>query len=894
MLSSFNMTQSDSIQLLPLLFHVNHPMLPGYIDKDTPCGIPDYSPDNTVKSIAKTASRSFKYKSRAYLRFEVVALYLMGSAGTLAQTFRSDLDLWICINEKMSPERAQKLERKAGLITQWMAERGIELNCYLVNKNDFQGKTNKIFSTESCGDTQNYLLLDEFYRTAIWLCGRMPLWWVVPVDEDYISYAKRLIMQKHLDETEWIDFGPVESIPPEEYFSASLWQLYKSIQSPYKSLLKLLLLEVYARHSAKTDLLSSQFKQRVYLGEIESQELDPYLFMFNYAESFVVEQPQRLEFLRRAFYLKTGSKIQLKPKGKVGWRYRTLVNIVQSWGWNQKRLEYLNHRGSWKINIVLKERAELVRELNHSYHFLANFARKQGVADQVSQSELLSLGRKLYSVFEKRAGKIEVINTGIVRDLSEPALTMVEGLSRRWSLFVGAVQKEKIVISQPVYTADTMFMLIAWCICNQIANEYTSFQVFASDPYLNQKLAHRVARQLQKLCQKRQSKVDDEAFQHPAVTVKVGVFVATRKDPLREEKSSRYINIGQSSDHFCWGEERRNLLNDFEVFSTNSWGENICKNYRGTSAWIQFFQDNRDILADIDEKMEIFADTLPQPEKLKRRIRELMVEWNRLIINQLKKHKNYRYLMSFGREFLRINFDEEGISYQSYPDLEQMLYSLAEFSTSRFEHVVDEHLNVPPLISKMIARKSNESINCYIAKISTKEIQVFVKEPQGHLFYQRHRDSSEEHLMTYYQQFIDSINLTQGFLSAKGVECLFWYSDLTGNPENFRFNKIKPEKNTLPQTYWRIKAIGCFNSIEDICFDLYCGPTVYRYRDYGDLVYRKLAQYIIQQRGKSEHYPIYITDLDLSAVIPEPHLCHYFEYKREIENRLKNTLDKLK
>ncbi|XPE60849.1 class I adenylate cyclase [Shigella flexneri] len=40
--------------------------------------------------------------------------------------------------------------------------------------------------------------------------------------------------------------GGLSSLSAEEYFGASLWQLYKSIDSPYKAVIKTLLLEAYS------------------------------------------------------------------------------------------------------------------------------------------------------------------------------------------------------------------------------------------------------------------------------------------------------------------------------------------------------------------------------------------------------------------------------------------------------------------------------------------------------------------------------------------------------------------------------------------------------------------------------------------------------------------------
>jgi adenylate cyclase len=51
-----------------------------------------------------------------------------------------------------------------------------------------------------CGTTQHYLLLDEFYRTAIWLAGRTPIWWLVPVYEEtrYAEFTHTLMSKRFI------------------------------------------------------------------------------------------------------------------------------------------------------------------------------------------------------------------------------------------------------------------------------------------------------------------------------------------------------------------------------------------------------------------------------------------------------------------------------------------------------------------------------------------------------------------------------------------------------------------------------------------------------------------------------------------------------------------------
>jgi len=64
LLSHFNYAQANAIHLIPFLFHVNHPLLPGYVDKNTPCGLPNYSPNQLAIQLAKGISKSFEFKPR--------------------------------------------------------------------------------------------------------------------------------------------------------------------------------------------------------------------------------------------------------------------------------------------------------------------------------------------------------------------------------------------------------------------------------------------------------------------------------------------------------------------------------------------------------------------------------------------------------------------------------------------------------------------------------------------------------------------------------------------------------------------------------------------------------------------------------------------------------------
>ena len=129
---------------------------------------------------------------------------------------------------------------------------------------------------------------------------------------------------------------------------------------------------------------------------------------------------ERLELVRRSLYLKVNKKLSgLGRARSTGWQRRLLARLVKEWGWDERQLALLDSRNQWKVRQVAVERRELVAELNHSYRFLSQFARAENASSRADRRDLNVLGRRLYAAFERRAGKIEVINPGIAPDLAE-------------------------------------------------------------------------------------------------------------------------------------------------------------------------------------------------------------------------------------------------------------------------------------------------------------------------------------------------------------------------------------------------------------------------------------------------------------------------------------------
>jgi adenylate cyclase class 1 len=102
---SLRSRQRDVLDVLPLLFHANHPIFPGFITKATPAGVSDYSPSKRSLEAGKKLVRSFDYKRRALARFDIFSIFLMGSSGTIAYSEDSDFDFWLCHRPDLNKEQ---------------------------------------------------------------------------------------------------------------------------------------------------------------------------------------------------------------------------------------------------------------------------------------------------------------------------------------------------------------------------------------------------------------------------------------------------------------------------------------------------------------------------------------------------------------------------------------------------------------------------------------------------------------------------------------------------------------------------------------------------------------------------------------------------------------------
>ena len=276
-----NQNIKRAINAVPILLSVNDPKLPGYVEGQPPLGIYNFTGDEeTIKYLTTRY-----HVPQIYIRKQdpfILMLAVMGSLGTIAYTRDSDFDYWVCIDSrKAQPGGLQLLHRKIEAIQNWVKQEAkVDIHLFL---NDIENIKRNIYAEdedEAFGSTVGATLKDEFFRSSIIIAGKIPFWWVLPRVDD-VAYQK-LYAQITDEQREkvFLDLGNLFEITKEDFLGAALFQLIKALGNPFKSILKIGVLEKYLFESDKTILLSHKIKTKISKGEIDLGILDSYVLMF--------------------------------------------------------------------------------------------------------------------------------------------------------------------------------------------------------------------------------------------------------------------------------------------------------------------------------------------------------------------------------------------------------------------------------------------------------------------------------------------------------------------------------------------------------------------------------------------------------------------------------------
>ena len=906
--------QRQFIEILPVLFHVNHPIFPGYVSKSTPAGIPNYQVNQSSITTLKKFFRSFEYKKRAYRKFEILAIYLMGSSGSIAYSKQSDFDIWLCHESTLNRSQVEELYEKARAIEDWARDLGIDANIYLVDPVKFKrGEIGKL-SSESSGSALHYLLLEEFYRTSILIAGRYPSWWLISPDkeEQYDEIVENYQKKRFIHANEHIDFGALHHIPAEEFYGASLWLLYKGINSPYKSILKILLMQAYASEFPKIEMIALQFKRAVYEDNIDINALDPYLMMLDKVENFLTLQGEhdRLELVRRSFYFKVGISLSDESKGgkKKDWRINVLINRVKQWSWPSGKLILLDSRNEWNVNHVMEERAILIDEFTRSYQFLSDFAREASLDHNlINQTDVNVLGRKLYAAFERKAGKVDIIHQGITKDLYESHLSIHQFFgdddNESWMIFSGIVDEKEIAVRSPIKRTYDLMELITWCFFNKLLNKNTIIALYADRSDLSEREILQTIQIMEKLYpDELLQNASFHDFSRPAKIASVGTYINLGVDPFSEYSKKGQQITSNRTDALRFGGMWENLALRVEQVIVTSWQEVLTFRYFGVKGLMNCLRDYLQWAPPSKGKrpprINAHSHSSYRGPSIALRIENVFEQVISFFYTQPTNIAK-QYVLGIQWDYYLLQIENDNLNVYAAGTLEKLTQHLSEpsnvFHITEFDIEADKDSDLPIIYSV----NKPGVVQCFY-RIIGKKVSIYVLDEKGSLFHQEDYFYDVYSLVKHLQQFFSSVHKRMNFINK--------IDDMQGVAEVVQFYKIEHsdldgsylEQHAInryvqPSKYVSLQVIGDKIGGE-VVFSIYCEGQEFTTLEYGEKIYFEVAKHVLSKRKSRAKYPIYITDLDLSKSLLDMDMkylqtFHYLKYKKEIEDHLSLVLD---
>lgn len=906
---------SDRAQLfmdvLPLLFHTNHPMMPGFVSHNTPARISHYRPSKRDLIVGKMVAKSFTLSSDPGKVDDIYGIYIMGSVGTIAQSEGSDLDVWICYRPGMAKAAKLELEKKCKKISRWAIDVRLEVHFFLMDDVAFKTQKFSTLNKESSGSAQQFLLLDEFYRSAIFIAGRFPLWWFIPSASEGIfkEYANTLLYKRFLPNDSVIDFGGINQIPAGEFLGAGIWQLYKAIESPYKSVLKLLLLEAYVSGFPDIEPLSLTFKSMIYNGEYDIDMLDSYVMIYHRIEDYLIarNQTKRLELARRCFYFKANKALSRPPsKQAKSWQRVLLEQMTASWGWHPDYIRYLDGHSQWKAADVQKENNILIAELNNCYRFLVDFAGTATKSTTISSDELIVLGRKLQAAFERRPGKIDSVNPGISKDLSESVLVVSHSKGRNpkeiiWTVFsheAGVMMSDG---GTPLKSSENLIELLFWCYFNQVITRETRIELSEST-HLNRLELRRLLSVFGEWQPLPLMQIDHSRFQKTAAPETILFLINAGKSPTPDLDIKGYQRMSDKTDALRYGGSEENLVVSIDAIVKNSWNEFNMRRYENDDALLEAIIDYLQLTIPGSHqkppKIQLVCIGSAHASTITQRVEKLFNDIT-LCFFTGKESKYKRFIFQLGQRFHCLQFKGMKPHIHSFRSPSHLIEHLEEEQKNYSTIVVDANAFRGHPIHTIALTNRPKSIDVYYRRFDI-GIEIYVSDERGSILHTAYRGRKDHDMLKPLYRFLRSVvyrqaNLVPDLVDEFGILPINFIEIAKGDNGRFlpKIRKIHTEVST---SRLELKATAYTTEDNTICYDFHCDGRDFRAQSFDKQIEFVVSQFIISRRAHAQQYPVYISDLDLSlasnAIAQHDRLqiVHYLRIRNRLEARLNKAI----
>ena len=854
--------QQPFFDLLPLLFHLNSPELPGYIEKNAPVGIIDYQPEKSQLNAAKKLHPRFHYRRRALRSYPIIGLYLINNDGLINYQNQSRFELLLVHATDLTDAKQQALQYKLMVISQWAASFGIAITTRLLAENTL---TQQPFSSYE---------LDRFYLNGLIIAGAVPLWWFIPPDTNYHDGAPSLLEQRMLH-VRLVDFGDVPLTPAsaQPLFDEGVKLLENSIEQGITHALPLLHLQYHLQQYPDLPWLSSDLKQAIYQGESEPLQVDCrsiQLWQLERADA----PAELLRLARQSFYIQTKERLsQTVDQPKLAWRRPFVKTISQSWQWRDQDFKLLDQRNNASYQQCLLEHqltSPIFKDISTT---LNTFAKQQRL---IINPQYQLIDRKLKRLIDDHPDTIRPLPEDLLAKHNEEHLYLYRfEADGDWKI-------SNITLSSPTQTplhqGSSLLNILAWAICNQVLTRTSRIRVSDSSqaitittvlPLIQQLLASPLAEPV---------KIMDNALLQVPELMHVLLFANLGQQPMAKLSQQGLKLSSLKNDPLHYANRGESLIISIDGLICSSWGEWHTFEHTGKTAPI-------DMLTTLihwwnAEHKEAPSFHCWSPSDIYSHIISDRLE--KLYMQVSEHYHNFPssgdYLLVIADTFYQLQWQSGSCDITPLTQISDVLAALGKPRTHFSASKVDASLDPTGLFTSLLKHQADSQLSLFLHS-DHKSISIYILDELGGLFQQTYTNISESTLTKHFYRFLGSLK------DQKKLSRLRFFSI----ENNHRGGEWQSRALALPnssdnQGYLPV-TVTMDNLHEDSPCTISCGSNQFVGKANDISLFEQVSKLMSSLRKANNDYALYITELNFthSAAIPTR---NYIQLKQQLEKRL--------
>jgi len=860
------------IRLLPLIFQINHKLLPGYIGIDTPAGIYAYKPDQETLDYARGLNNKFRYQQEGVIKNSSIdAMYFH------RHLVDGATNCWLFYSLKLNEDQVRDLKAKAEKVSKWLLLRGFEVKFFCCSSGDF---SNSDFRPEHINKE---IFLDYFYSQSFLMAGKYPVWWLVPPDkeENYESFVKYIKQARFVDNDEFIDLGSVANKNREDLLRYAIEKVQRIKQSAEISLVELLMVDRKNSLWPTIDGLSLRLKKHLYQKSESMHAVDCLV-----------------EIMHEAFKRYSPDSHILKPS-KLFYRIKyfdgNLSNEIIDEFVKSEYQQHFSETGIDKIIVYIK----LLKAINHEVRqVFSNIVTQYTSMNNVGSLDngLAIAARNMLNFLSDTANSVPLYNNVDRPEIVFNRILLKNktsgGKNNFWDLVLKTEQGQERIIEG----FSSLLGLLAWCWLNRLVNHTTQVSIDCPGQRIRQTDARYVLETLiSQLNPGLVCTVPAKAYESEVRPVQSLLFINLEN----KSASVAEVTVSENDDPLSYGENATNLITQCDQLIINSWGEVYTKLFTGNEGVIRCLCEWTHS-ARLDgfsrpENINIFGHGTGDSTYMSQRISQVYSE----MVGFFYMDKQYegRFILRLGSDYYIVCSENMQLTPKLLGDRKK-LFSYLESPLQRFSMTAIEKNACAEYPLREIYQSNKINMVQVFYHLSGRYCYTWVLDEKGTLW----QDSSEmfeldlyfTHWLYVYRNFIRRIAATAGKDNySPGFEMYKVSISRLGGIDLFA---VGADSMSRRKDFLDIQvSIETEANLDQL--SLICDGKLFDYKTLKQNVLTECVEYISIRLATEGFMPVYVTDIDVPLRLfnvshkDQIQLSHLLKFKRNFERRINKLLE---